>query len=612
MSQAYSVLQDKNVGAAKVACCPTMDIVAVLTTDHHLLVYRTVAWQRLLHVKSADLAAPMTAMTWRPDGLVLAVGHEDGKIALYDMESGTANAAMKLFEKVHAWHHTHAVTALQWTKYVSILIDRTDRFVWNPPLDASGEAGTTKYARVPALDGSRHLLVSGDAAGHVLLWAFGSVCLRRLRAHNGPVDQVFLLPDASALVVSAGRSIGSLELPDFVDQHGKIFVVAHHAREVQLLLRTVETALKQVATEWTNGTRIFEAKMRLLSSAYAKYSSFECPQAHMYTLLCTGLSFPALTNFFAQDLQEQSMQRIQKAFAHACHSMQTLIQEHLCVAATNVLFRLSELRGLSFDSTNASSPLLGGQTTAQISDLIAMVQCFILKLEQLSMALRETEMDFSLLFQWFSVMMAAHSSVRLKGPTKTNAADTKRLARFLLRATVSAKTFRDHRNLSEGPRNPAEGFEIEVTFGNPVAEMLRKCPWKVAPASAALLGTFGLEEAESDILVGDLFARIEKTWCAHLLANDNSQPAQLSAAPILPTDLGEFHTGMLDSTPLLATAVGSRITLCRLVRGSAAWEVARLDVAHDERLINFCLYTKEEQSQLSILLTNTVLGTWTR
>jgi len=37
--RAFVALQDRFVSSLAVACCPTMDLVAVLTLDHHLLVH---------------------------------------------------------------------------------------------------------------------------------------------------------------------------------------------------------------------------------------------------------------------------------------------------------------------------------------------------------------------------------------------------------------------------------------------------------------------------------------------------------------------------------------------------------------------------------------------
>ena len=45
--------------------CPTMDLLAIVTSDSHVAVHRT-TWQRLFLVSGLD--EPVRCMTWRPCG----------------------------------------------------------------------------------------------------------------------------------------------------------------------------------------------------------------------------------------------------------------------------------------------------------------------------------------------------------------------------------------------------------------------------------------------------------------------------------------------------------------------------------------------------------------
>eukprot|EP00967_Tisochrysis_lutea_P148819 scaffold284914_cov32-Tisochrysis_lutea.AAC.1 len=64
--------------------CPTMDLIAIATSDLQVAVYR-VTWQRLFAISSAQ---PVHCLAWRPDGQQLAVGTSDGSVALYNVEVG--------------------------------------------------------------------------------------------------------------------------------------------------------------------------------------------------------------------------------------------------------------------------------------------------------------------------------------------------------------------------------------------------------------------------------------------------------------------------------------------------------------------------------------------
>jgi hypothetical protein len=66
--------------------CPTMDLVALVTSDSQLMVHRPNGWQRLFVHSGFD--HPITCLSWRTDGQVLAVGHADGSITLFGVEEG--------------------------------------------------------------------------------------------------------------------------------------------------------------------------------------------------------------------------------------------------------------------------------------------------------------------------------------------------------------------------------------------------------------------------------------------------------------------------------------------------------------------------------------------
>ncbi|OQS05206.1 hypothetical protein THRCLA_02611 [Thraustotheca clavata] len=587
------VLQDKTLSAKEIACCPTMDIVAVLTLDAQLL--RSVSWQRLLHVKPTELSAPISAMTWRPDGLVLAVGLENGKIVLYDMETASIDSTIELFGKVHSWEHKHGITALSWTNIPSSSSKQNDRtcyFVMNPAIPSV--ESSNKFPPVLALDDDRHILVSGDANGDIIAWAYGAVCILCIKANmygsSGiPVSNLFLMEDLSSVVLANNKSIQSIELRDLGENQSQLFVVAHHVREIQNLLRTAESTLKQINSEWNTGTRIFEAKMRLLSPAYAKYATKECPQAHMYLLLCSGLGFPALINFFAQDLQEQGIQRMQKAFTHACHSIQTLVHEQLQVAANNILFRLCELRGL----TQAHAHHFQLITPEHIDGLVNLVRGFIVQIERLQIGVRETEVDYSLLFTWFNSMILAQSANR-KPTTKMNSLDTQRLARFLFRASSCAKAYQAHIGTS------SDGIPIEVTFGNSVSEMLGKCQWK--PKTPFISSNFASDIGENREL-GEIYKAIELSWCTHLLEYDLSNKArlhQLSTSVILELPIVQrgFQLGYSHNFTIVGVATEDHIVFLRYSAGMKEWQSSKLGIASLE---SFCLYTKAKHSTLAIL-----------
>ena len=110
--QSFTLLHDKNMLAPASASswCPTMDLLALATTDGQLSLSR-LEWnkqggERENKLWSTNPDAPVTSLGWRPDGKVLVSGHADGTVVLHHVEDG---------ETLHVSKpHARAVTSLHW------------------------------------------------------------------------------------------------------------------------------------------------------------------------------------------------------------------------------------------------------------------------------------------------------------------------------------------------------------------------------------------------------------------------------------------------------------------------------------------------------------------
>ena len=199
-NQSFTLLHDKNMLAPASASswCPTMDLLALATTDGQLSLSR-LEWnkqggERENKLWSTNPDAPVTSLGWRPDGKVLVSGHADGTVVLHHVEDG---------ETLHVSKpHARAVTSLHWQIAPASDAARSAfahqsaaaRFTL-PPRRSGAEKGggaaaaaggaktrganAFRSALVDHFDPPDRLtvLVSGDARGTIALAAFGVVPL---------------------------------------------------------------------------------------------------------------------------------------------------------------------------------------------------------------------------------------------------------------------------------------------------------------------------------------------------------------------------------------------------------------------------------------------------
>ena len=111
-ADAFTLLHDKNMLAPASASswCPTMDLLALATSDGQLSLAR-LDWnkppsERENKLWTSNPDSPVTSLGWRPDGKVLVSGHADGTVQLLHVEDG---------EVLHVSRpHDAAVTCVHW------------------------------------------------------------------------------------------------------------------------------------------------------------------------------------------------------------------------------------------------------------------------------------------------------------------------------------------------------------------------------------------------------------------------------------------------------------------------------------------------------------------
>ncbi|CAH0482588.1 unnamed protein product [Peronospora belbahrii] len=537
---AFVALQDRYVSSLAVACCPTMDLIAVLTLEHHLVVHRTTSWQKLLHINPSDVSFEMMTLAWRPDGLQLAVGCDDGDVAIFEIESGEI-----LPQRRSNFCHKHCITAMHWaqaTRDGTLNRDSTAKRRRRKVCGAVGNFWSSHDTMSQSKVKFQHrasrflgddcktahpdtLLVTADERGFIALWWMGRVLLTRIdvskhftddefrildsmghqrgEAGGFRVEQVSFAPDLSFISVvlvfmgdgsgQAGKAVDekesklyrilALDMTAVCDILEDVALVANIIDCVNTLFDQIALYSRQVSTEWKNATRIFELKMGLIGLLYEKYACEDLPQEDMLSVLVTGITPPALAQYFAQDIQEMSVYRMQKAIFSGCESLTVLAESKVKPALVKVQFLLSELRGHARWNENYAATL--GITTSALDDLVQATQDALVELEALILAIHETHQDFALFFQWILERVRIHTnSNRSRGEASATAnggrdvkdpsgskslLNLRRLCDFLQRAAKAAQHFR----LQQSSDNV---YKVETTFGNLLSFQLAARP----------------------------------------------------------------------------------------------------------------------------------------
>ena len=107
---------DRIVNVEQVCLCAQMDIVALVTRDGTLVVNRTTSWQRLMTSADTVAAGAISALCWSPDGRRLAVGHCQGALSIFDVETGALAYGSTC--RAEGIGHDHRISLMWWAKQI--------------------------------------------------------------------------------------------------------------------------------------------------------------------------------------------------------------------------------------------------------------------------------------------------------------------------------------------------------------------------------------------------------------------------------------------------------------------------------------------------------------
>jgi anaphase-promoting complex subunit 4 len=112
---ALSLLSEKSLphAAQLIKYCPSMDLIALTSTDQQVLIYR-LNGQRVYGAtqKAGVKKVEVESMQWKPNGQLLAISWSDGSVRLVGAESGKV---VHLFETDEG-KGTEGVSCLGWAE----------------------------------------------------------------------------------------------------------------------------------------------------------------------------------------------------------------------------------------------------------------------------------------------------------------------------------------------------------------------------------------------------------------------------------------------------------------------------------------------------------------
>jgi len=340
------------------ALCPRMDLVALVLDAKTIVVHRF-NWQRLaMFVPSDGSCEKIVSIAWSPDGALLAVALDNGRLSLYGVDSSVRHASKDSSAAIATVSLQSNPTALSWDVLRND-VEENGTDLWEeayserpyPPLPC--EASTDNKRK-------HSVLVVGDADGCVSFYGFDlrfAIGKTRVFESGVQVDRVFI---AQTSVVAAGSKNGvlfssSIQLERFHSLQSEIWRVGAEVVALTDIREQLTRDVKHISQRW-------EACMKstiLRSIEYPMEDALVNEQGvNVWDALCdahhSAILHPSVATCLASEIGEGGVREALRIFRGGQDDVEETLLK-VCGLVEMLLFRTSEYRGLAAVSSKFSS-----------------------------------------------------------------------------------------------------------------------------------------------------------------------------------------------------------------------------------------------------------------
>ncbi|KAK0124380.1 hypothetical protein ONS95_009343 [Cadophora gregata] len=406
--------------------CPSMDLLALVTTDQQVFIYR-LNGQRVYGAVQKTDKLKVESIRWKPNGQLLAIAWSDGSVRLVSAESS------KIVLQFSAGDQVGGITCMGWAtntihrsslssskknveSWASFLAADGDFFDEKAPLDlpqdlslidieislpklsvlaAAGNSEDVFSSRSsldalfrpfdPKDNSSVNVMVVGTKEGNIHLSIYDSF---EIGSFLSPVTidgaPCHLIRHASyqdfsthALLMGLPESGKSLYFVPmdlrFISASSEyLSLLASRSTALNNLLRYIHQVQVLMISEWKSTQELPSRFLRNINETLAeKEDNRDIVQA-LYHSVATGHTFPSVREWLVDELSERGHKRWDKAVTTGLENLRRLVHENMLPALERCSIILSRFLGIvKFQGSSSSM----GFTSQQINLIMDTVAC---------------------------------------------------------------------------------------------------------------------------------------------------------------------------------------------------------------------------------------------
>lgn len=425
-SGSFRLLEDKPCSAEILyqRWSPKMDLLALVTVEGEVWLQR-LSWKRVWSISTAEGRA--LSVAWRPDGKILAVAFNDGKIKLFDIENA---------ECIHKTDIESTPTSLDWIeeekekvstdetseKNVPFFVEKSELYL--PSLSHLPKSTGALFSKevtqeesddpkkLKCLPEELSVLIVGDDKGKIHLFLYGiflcaslntvDVLQQHSECHASSVNVSRDLKVLSAIVktpvLGSDKQAAVLVLYDtglLSTRCHELAVVAKKMGKITCLMDYFDNTLQSMSDAWED--ILLEMDTKLTEFAAERLTAGSSVSGEFLTLLTRGVTSPELQSFLIHDLTEKGLKKLGNSIENSYTSIQNLALKHLQCVTQSLLFHVTEIHGMSrwYEEFGVL-----GLSEIDIQTVVTSLGSIMLKTQELVLVIETSLKSFKAFFQW--------------------------------------------------------------------------------------------------------------------------------------------------------------------------------------------------------------------
>uniref|UniRef100_A0A3B3XBV2 Anaphase-promoting complex subunit 4 n=1 Tax=Poecilia mexicana TaxID=48701 RepID=A0A3B3XBV2_9TELE len=346
------------------AWSPKRDLIALANTTGELLLHRLASFQRVWSLAPSEYTGKeITALTWRPDGKILAFSLGDTKqVVLCDVEKA---------EILHMFPMQSSVTCMNWMEVVeensslgSFYNSEDESKLFLPELPTLPKSYNTtskifseeKSDEILNLLGEVRLniLVLGGDAGCVELYAYGMYKIASLGEVSGSCRSLSLSSDLKSLsLITEVQSADGVSEICYVqldtsllsDCLPEVTKMARKFTHISTLLQYLHLSLTCMCEAWEEILMQMDLRLTKFVQCFLWIYFHVFVNVVIFSSLVS--SSPELQALLMNQLTVKGLKKLGQSIESSYSSIQKLVISHLQSGSEALLYQLSEVRGMS-------------------------------------------------------------------------------------------------------------------------------------------------------------------------------------------------------------------------------------------------------------------------